>query len=317
MSFPEPIILPESISQLRTHRNRELLRAARWGVLIRFSIILFEVIGYVIFRSSALMMDALSSLVDIAATLLLIFFIRLANKPPDQNHPLGHGRYEPLAGLQLGISMILIGGGMLIRETIHFFQISESQHPLSPWAWIIPVFAVILLEASYRYVMNTAKNENSPALAADAVHYRVDGITSLLAALALIAAAYFPSLSWAIDKLGAIFIAAFMVIIGLIASRSNIHQLLDRVPDPEFFKKVRASALKVQGVKDTEKIRIQLYGPDAQVRIDVEVDPLLTVEGAHKISQEVRAEIQRDWPAVRDVTVHIEPYYPNDHVSQI
>lgn len=312
MSFPDPIKLPESISQSRSQRNRELLRAAKWGVLIRFSIIVFEIIGFMIFHSAALMMDALSSLVDIAATLLLIFFIKLANKPPDQNHPLGHGRYEPLAGLQLGISMILIGSGMFIRETIHFFQPSDSP-AMNPWAWTIPFLAVILLEFSYRFVMRTAQKENSPALAADAVHYRVDGITSLMATLALIAAAYFPHLSWGIDKLGAIFIAAFMVIIGLLAARNNIHQLLDRIPDPEFFKRVRTSALKVQGVKDTEKIRIQLYGPDAQVRIDVEVDPQLSVETAHKISQEVRVEIQQDWPAVRDVIVHIEPYYPNDH----
>ena len=62
-----------------------------------------------------------------------------------------------------------------------------------------------------------------------------------------------------------------------------------------------------------EKIRIQRYGPDAHVDIDIEVKPSLTVDKAHKISQQVRREIQKAWPAVRDVTVHIEPYYANDH----
>ncbi|PJD96982.1 MAG: cation transporter [Parachlamydia sp.] len=310
--FPDPIILPETISQTRAQRNRELLKAAKWGVLIRFSIIVFEMIGYLIFGSAALKMDALSSLVDVAASILLIFFIKLADKPPDRNHPFGHGRYEPLAGLQLGISMILIGGGMLIRETFQFFHSSEI-FAINPWAWTIPFVAVILLEISYRHVMRTALREHSPALAAEAAHYRVDGITSLLATLALLAAAYFPHLSRGIDQIGAILIALFMVIIGLTAARNNIHQLLDRVPSSEFFKRVRLSALKVAGVLDTEKIRIQLYGPDAQVWIDVEVDPQLSVEQAHKISQEVRAAIQKDWPAVRDVIVHIEPFYPNDH----
>jgi cation diffusion facilitator family transporter len=310
--FPDPIVLPETISQTRAQRNRELLKAAKWGVLIRFSIIVFEMIGYLIFGSAALKMDALSSLVDVAASILLIFFIKLADKPPDRNHPFGHGRYEPLAGLQLGISMILIGGGMLIRETFQFFH-SPEVFAINPWAWTIPFVAVILLEISYRYVMRTALREHSPALAAEAAHYRVDGITSLLATIALLAAAYFPHLSRGIDQIGAILIALFMVIIGITAARNNIHQLLDRVPSPEFFKRVRLSALKVAGVLDTEKIRIQLYGPDAQVWIDVEVDPQLSVEQAHKISQEVRAAIQKDWPAVRDVIVHIEPFYPNDH----
>jgi divalent metal cation (Fe/Co/Zn/Cd) transporter len=101
--------------------------------------------------------------------------------------------------------------------------------------------------------------------------------------------------------------------IGLIASKKNLNQLLDRVPESEFFDLVRKAALKVVGVRDTEKIRIQHYGPDAHVDIDVEVDPHLTVEEAHTISQHVRSSIQHDWPNVQDVTVHIEPYYEGDH----
>jgi divalent metal cation (Fe/Co/Zn/Cd) transporter len=89
--------------------------------------------------------------------------------------------------------------------------------------------------------------------------------------------------------------------------------MMDRIPNPRFFEKVKNAARSVDGVEETEKIRIQLYGPDAHVDIDIEVDPHLTVEVAHKISQQVRAEIQKKWTAVRDVTVHVEPYYPNDH----
>ena len=104
-----------------------------------------------------------------------------------------------------------------------------------------------------------------------------------------------------------------MIVMGVYAVRNNLHQLLDRVPDAHFFDTVTKAAKIVPGVLDTEKIRIQLYGPDAHVDIDVEVDPQLSVEKAHEISQKVRVEIQKEWPAVRDVTVHIEPYYPNDH----
>lgn len=60
-------------------------------------------------------------------------------------------------------------------------------------------------------------------------------------------------------------------------------------------------------------MRLQVYGPDAHVNIDIEVDPALSVEVAHEITQKVRAEIQKSWPAVRDAIVHVEPYYPEDH----
>lgn len=161
--------------------------------------------------------------------------------------------------------------------------------------------------------MKTAKKQNSPALAADAVHYRVDSLTSFFAALVLILGVYFPKWSLFFDQVGALLIASMMVFLGLNAARKNLYQLIDRVPSQEFFDRVKIAAARVAGVFDTEKILIQMYGPDAHVNVDVEVDPHLSVDEAHKISQNVRAEIQREWPAVRDVTVHIEPYYPGDH----
>lgn len=180
-------------------------------------------------------------------------------------------------------------------------------------AWIIPLGAVILLEFCYQIMMRVAKRQNSPALEADAMHYRIDGLTSLLAAIALLAGAYVPGWSHNIDHIGAIFIALFMIGIGFLALRRNLDQIVDRVPEEKYFESVRKAATRVDGVRGTEKIRIQHSGPDAHVDIDIEVDPHLTVEVAHTISQQVRVEIQKDWPMVQDVIVHIEPFYPGDH----
>lgn len=310
--FPNPIALPDCVNSARQERGRQLVRSATQGIFIRFSIIIAELIGVYFFASSALLMDAVSSLLDISFTLCLIFFIKLANKPPDTNHPFGHGRYEPLVGLQLGLALAFIGGSVIFQQSAKIAS-STSSEALSPYAWIIPFFAVILLEVCYRRVMRTAKKQNSPALAADAVHYRIDGLTSLFAASALLLAAYFPEQSILIDHMGAIVIALLMIVVGLYAARNNLNQLLDRIPSLEYFERVKASSLKVNGVLGTEKIRIQHYGPDAQVDIDIEVDPRMSVEEAHTISQLVRSQIQLDWPMVRDVIVHIEPYYPNDH----
>ncbi len=104
-----------------------------------------------------------------------------------------------------------------------------------------------------------------------------------------------------------------MIGMGIYNARENLQQLLDRAPSADCFERVKKAAVNVLGVKDTEKILIQHYGPDAHVNIDIEVDPKLSVEEAHRITQHVRAEIQREWPAVRGVTVHVEPYYPGDH----
>jgi len=261
-------------------------------------------------------MDAIASFLDVISTLVLVISIKMAGKPPDEEHPFGHGRYEPLVGLQLGLILAVVGCGLIIHQAFHIVEVPHHLI-LDKRSWIFPFVALILLEGCYHFVKKVAKIQNSPALAADAYHYRIDSITSLFATIALVLAAYFPEWSLTFDHLGAMVIAGLMIGLGLYAAKNNLNQLMDRNPSPAYFNQVRQAALTVEGVKDTEKIRIQLYGPDAHVDIDIEVDPALTVAVAHKISQKVRVAIQKQWPAVRDVTVHVEPYYPNDHQQKI
>jgi cation diffusion facilitator family transporter len=310
--FPPSIPLPESVSENRLERRRQMTITARRGVILRCLIIVAELLGFVFLNSSSLLLDALSSLFDVASSLFLIFFIRIADKPPDEEHPFGHGRFEPIAGLQLGLLLAVLGGVMLIQQL--FAAASAPQGKvIAPFTWLIPLGAVILLEISYQKLKRTGKKQNSPALLADAVHYRIDALNCLFAMIALLLAAYFPTHSALYDHLGAIVIAFLMVGIGIYAAKNNINQLLDRIPPQKFFDIIKLAAMRVEGVLETEKIRIQLYGPDAQVSIDIEVSPELSVEKAHELTQQVRAEIQKKWPAVRDVIVHVEPYYAGDH----
>ncbi|MBS0604123.1 MAG: cation transporter [Verrucomicrobia bacterium] len=310
--FPPSIPLPESVSETRIQRRRQMMVTARRGIMLRSVIIIAEILGFVFLNSSALLLDALSSLFDIASSLFLIFCIRFADKPPDRNHPFGHGRFEPIAGLQLGLLLAVLGGVMLVQQLAAISSETEAR-VIQPLTWLIPLGAVILLEISYQHMKRTARRQHSPALLADAVHYRIDGINSLFATIALLFAAYFPQYSNLCDHLGAVVIALLMVGIGSYAAKNNLNQLLDRVPPSDYFDKVQTAAMRVEGVLATEKVRIQLYGPDAHVSIDIEVSPHLSVELAHELTQKVRAEIQKEWPAVRDVIVHVEPYYPGDH----
>jgi len=310
--FPPSIPLCQSVIQKRQHRRKQMIVTARRGVMLRSVIILAELFGFFYLNSSALLMDALSSMFDIASSLFLIFFIRFADRPPDRNHPFGHGRFEPIAGMQLGLLLAVVGGGMLIQQ-LGAISVENEVKVIQPLTWLIPLGAVILLEISYQFLKRTAKKQHSPALLADAVHYRIDGINSLFAMIALLFAAYFPQYSNLCDHLGAVVISVLMVVIGSIAAKNNLHQILDRAPAPEFFDRVNTAAMRVEGVLATEKVRIQSYGPDAHVSIDIEVAPNLSVELAHELTQKVRAEIQKEWPAVRDVIVHVEPYYPGDH----
>lgn len=309
--YPDPVLPPSEVEESRKNRYKALLRSSFQGIGARTFIVLFELGTSLLFGSAALFMDALSTSLDIVTSLALVVSFKFAARPPDTNHPFGHGRFEPLAGFQLGVFLAILGGVMFFYNSS---EASTSQATsIHPFLWIVPLISVFILEICYRNLMRTAKKQNSPALAADATHYRIDSITSMFAMIALVSGSIAPQFSQMFDHVGAALIALFMVGVGINAARSNMHQILDRIPSDGYFEKVKEAASRAAGVLGTEKIRIQQYGPDAYVGIDIEVDPELSVQVAHGISQKVRYEIQKELPEVRDVLVHVEPYYPNDH----
>jgi len=310
--FHEPVELPGSIDHARQLRTSRLVGVGLAGMGVRLLVIAAELTGYFLLGHSVLLVDALSTIADVIAGLLIVLAIKLAERPPDAEHPFGHGKYEPLAGLQLGVLISLFGVFMLVQQGMAAgFDHIEGRTLW--WAWAIPAGVAVALELFCQLALRTGRREHSTALVAEAYHFRVDAVASLLAAVGLGAAALAPGAGALVDHLCAMLLAAIMAALGAFAAWENLHQLLDRAPSEAAFQRVRNAAAAVAGVHDVEKVRIQCAGPDAHVDIDVEVDPAITVHNAHEIAQLVRVSIQTEWPAVREVVVHVEPFYEGDH----
>src|SRR5690606_2809320 len=134
---------------------------------------------------------------------------------------------EPLTGLQLALLMVGLGLFMSYKQVVEMATqpVGEELHAFT---WVIPVGAVILLEGCYQWMMRASRKHKSAALAADAVHFRIDAANSLLAAVALFVGSFFPSWSPFFDHTGAFIISALMIFIGLSAAYKNVHQIIDR-----------------------------------------------------------------------------------------
>lgn len=314
MAFPQDIPLPKHVLTRRQQRIRELSQATLRAMGLRGLLIAVEMAGFYLFSSHALLVDALSSCFDLCSSFILLACLQFAKTPPDENHPFGHGRLEPVCGLIMGIFLVQIGLYLIYSQGIAMGHVNGN---IDVRACLFALVAALLMECSHQLLGKYAKAHHSTALAAEAAHYRIDALNSIIALIAIISASFFPFYGAFIDRIGAIGIAISMVYLGFKVSKQNFDQLVDRKPSDERFLLIRHAALQVQGVLDTEKIRVQHYGPDAHVDIDVEVDPTLSVEHAHRISQIVRRSIQAQWPDVRDVTVHIEPHYEGDHPSAL
>lgn len=309
-SFPDPVIPDASVEDSRRDRLRQVRRFVLIGVLVRGLVVAVELGGYAMLGAASLLVDALASLIDIASSLALLAAIHLAVRPPDDDHPFGHGRYEPLAGLQIGL--LILGAGVALLVELLFGDPREVFLPRRG-AYLIPLAATASLVAASLAIRRVAQSNRSSALKAEADHYLIDAATSLVATLALLLGEFVPDLAVRADWIAALLLAVMMIGVGIIAAVENLHQLMDRTPGDAYFDRVREAAQSVPEVREVEKIRIQAAGPDAHVDIDIEVDPLMTVEQSHRVAQQVRAAVQTAWPMVLEVVVHVEPFYEGDH----
>lgn len=257
--------------------------------------------------STAVVADGVESASDIFASSVVLFGLIVAGKPPDENHPYGHGRLEILMGGAVG--MLLAGTGVLICVRSLANLSSQGPPPASYAIW--PLLASIAFKGTLSPIkFHFGRKVRSAALVADAWNDLVDVLSGCAALAGLGLALYNPQRFAAADHYGGFAVGMIVVFLGLRVVRDTTYQLMDTMPDSSLMEDIRRVALSVPGVLGVEKCFARNTGMKHHVDLHLEVDPSMTVRESHEIAMLVRDRVveQLDW--VADVLVHVEPYPP-------
>jgi len=263
-----------------------------------------KAIGGVVFRSQALLADAVHSLSDLATDLAVIFGVKYWSAPPDESHPYGHGRIETLVSAFIGLALVVVAIG-LTGDAIATLRGGTEQRPEIP-AFLIALISIVSKEWLFRWTRAEAQKMNSKAMEANAWHHRSDAFSSIPAAIAIALASFFPSLKF-VDPLGAIVVSFFI----LHAAWKIVKPTLFELSDASMIGKeqeIRSVASAVPGVESVHAVRSRLVGTSVLTDLHVMVDPEMSVREGHALSHRVRRAIQEAMPEVKDVVVHLEPY---------
>ena len=256
-------------------------------------------------NSTAAVSDGLENAGDVLTSGLVFLGLMIAAKPPDKEHPYGHGRVETLSGLLVG--MILVAGGTLI--SYHSLQrAGEPQHAPAFYA-IWPLIASIVIKTS----MATSKwfygrRISSDALLADAWHEATDVLSGVTALVAVSITLINPVRFSAADHFGGFAVGIIVIFAGLRVARNTTLQLMDTMPSPAAMECIRRVALSVPGALAVEKCFARKTGLKWHVDLHLEVDPEMSVSDSHQIATEVRVKIKETLDWVADVLVHVEPH---------
>lgn len=258
-------------------------------------------------NSTAVVSDGIESAGDLLASGLVFFGLVIASKPPDEQHPYGHGRLEPLSAL--GVGMMLVASGALI--SFHSLERArEAQHAPAAYA-IWPLVASIAIKSGMSFTKrHYGRKIHSAALVADAWNDGVDILSGVTALSAVAITLWNPVQLAAADHLGGAAVGVIVIIVGFRVVRDTALQLMDTMPDPDSLDQIRRVACSVPGALGVEKCFARKTGLKWHVDLHLEVDPEMSVYTSHEIATQVREKIRTDIDWVADVLVHVEPHLP-------
>ena len=287
-----------------TARLQRSLRATFLGLAANVTLTIAKFLAGIFGHSQALIADAVESLADIFSSIIVWRGLVVAETPPDEDHPYGHGKAEPLAAATVS-AMLLLAAGLIAYHSLH--GIIAPRVAPSPWTLIVLIVVIAVKETLFRFVLRESETVASSAMETDAWHHRSDAITSSAAFIGISIALIGGKGYEAADNWAALAAACVIAFNGWRLLRPAFNELMDRSPDRKLIEKIRAVAGTIPGVDAVEKCFVRKMGYQFLVDMHIEVDPQMTVESSHHIGHEVKDKIRAEIPSVRDVLVHIEP----------
>jgi cation diffusion facilitator family transporter len=278
------------------------LRSSLIGIAMNLILAFFKCVAGFLGHSFALIADGIESMSDVVSSTVVYLGLKFSIKPPDKDHPYGHGKAEPVAAII--VSLALVCAAILIG--VESIQRISASHPLPEaytlWVLLAVVGIKVLLS---RYVSSVGENIDSTAIRSDAWHHLSDAITSGFAFIGISVALW--TKTPAADDWAALCAAPVIIFNAIRQMRTPFGELLDTAPAPQLEEEVRSVASATRGVLGLEKCYVRKMGFRYYVDLHIIVDGDLSVREGHSLAHEVEDRIVETDPRIAEVLVHVEP----------
>lgn len=280
------------------------MRVTFLGLLVNAGLAAGKIAAGVIGHSQALVADGVESAADFVSSLIVWRGVTVAAAPADEQHPYGHGKAEPLAAAV--VATVLIAAAVMIVIGAIRDIVTPHDTP-APFTLAVLVGVILVKELLFRIVQREGMELESSVVSADAWHHRSDAITSLFAFVGISIALVGGKGYETADDYAAMLAAGVIAFNGWRVLRPAMDELMDIAPSADFLENIRSIAARTDEVVRVEKCFVRKTGFEYLVDMHIEVHPQMTVHRAHDIAHQVKDEIRRQVPSVRDVLVHVEP----------
>lgn len=290
-------------------REEEIEKVTLWGGIVNLLLVGLKAVAGVAGHSAAMISDAVHSLSDFVTDVVVLVFVRVSARPQDEDHDYGHGKYETIATLFIGLALagaavgIVVGGA---RKLAAWLQGEDLPAPgmLALWAALI---SIAVKEILYQYTRIKGKKLDSPALVANAWHHRSDALSSIGAAIGIGGAILLGNRWTVLDPVASMVVGAMLVKVAWDLLGPSVGELTDSslpaATENEMLEIIRG----IEGVQDPHNLRTRRVGNRIVAEVHIRMDGNITLSRAHEKATEVERRIKERFGPQSHIIVHTEP----------
>ncbi len=275
-------------------------------IIANFVLTIFKLLAGIFGASMALISDAVHSASDVFSTIIVLAGVKVSAKKADKKHPFGHERFECVAAIIL--AMVLLATGAAIGYTgIKNIVTGEYLNFELPKiiALVAAAVSIVVKEGMFWYTIAAAKKVNSSALKADAWHHRSDALSSVGSLIGVVGAMCGVPI---LDSVACLVICLMIIFAAIKIFVDAINKMTDEACDEKTEGEIREFISSCEGVERIDDLLTRKFGNRIYVIVEIACERNLPLYEAHAIAEKVHSGIEENFPLVKHITVHVNPY---------
>ena len=290
-------------------REKEIYRVTLVGSAGNLALLTFKFVAGVLGHSAAMLADAFHSLSDFFTDIVVLLFVKVSAKPQDATHDYGHGKFETLATLFIGLALLGVAIGIIVSGSVKFARWMGGETLPAPgrlalWAALV---SIVLKEVMYRYTVSRGRRLQSQALVANAWHHRSDALSSIGAAIGIGGALLLGERWTVLDPLASIVVGGMLVKVALDLLKDSLGELTDRSLSAEEEQEIESIITSVPEVSQPHNLRTRRIGSRVAIESHIRMDGDLPLSAAHEKASAVERLLKERFGADTLVPLHMEP----------
>lgn len=298
-------------TETKKQRERAIYKVTLVGFFVNLLLTVGKLLAGIFGRSSAMVADAVHSASDFATDLVVMLFVHISAKPKDEGHEYGHGKFETLATIIIGLALFAVGVGIFLNS-INLIKLVMNGAEIDKPALIALIAAAISIlakEILYRYTLITGKKVNSPVVIANAWHHRSDAFSSI-GALVGIGGAYLLGEKWRVlDPIAAIVVSLLIAKVSYDLVIPGINELLERSLPKDVEDEILSIIMEDTELSDPHNLRTRRIGSNIAIDIHVRMNASHTVLQSHSATEKLEKRLKEKYGEGTLITVHVEPQF--------